>query len=196
MNFPMKKTTTQLMIAMLFSALLAGCSTAPKASEQAQFLDKAKSTTKWFEGKVTGLPRQLDQTAGFVIFPDVVQWGILISGGKFGRGAVCKADGTQIGWAAVNVGSVGLQAGVQGFKMLLVMQDQATVDKFMKNQLTGTASGVLVAVETGASASNNFQNGVVLYEGANKGLMAGVNVGLNYMRYEPFKADEKPGDLR
>ena len=181
---------------MLLVAVLGGCSTAPKASEQAVFLDKAKSTTKWFEGKVTGLPRQLDQTAGFVIFPDVVQWGILISGGKFGRGAVCKADGTQIGWAAVNVGSVGLQVGVQGFKMLLVMQDQATVDKFMKNQLTGTASGVLVAVESGASASNNFQNGVVLYEGANKGLMAGVNVGLNYMRYEPFKSGEKPGDLR
>ena len=36
------------------------------------------------------------------------------------------------------------------------------------------------------SGTAPFQHGVALYQGANKGLMAGVNIGLDYMRYEPL----------
>ena len=185
-----------LPLIMVFSAALSGCSTAPKAKDQAGFLDKAKSTTEWFQASVPGLSKQIDQSAGFVIFPDVAKWGILYGGGTFGRGALCAADGTQIGWAALNTGSIGLQAGIEGFRMLMVIQDKATLTKFKANQLSGSVSATIVAVDKGASGSAPFQNGLAVYEGANKGLMAGMNIGLDFVRYQPMNSTETPGDLR
>ncbi|MHC4101088.1 MAG: hypothetical protein ACYSW1_09455 [Planctomycetota bacterium] len=47
---------------------------------------------------------------------------------------LCRPDGTQIGWAAINTPSIGLQAGVRGFKMLLVLEDEATLNQFREDQ--------------------------------------------------------------
>ncbi len=186
-------------IILSFAALLCvlgGCSTAPKQGDAVAFMDRARSTTGWFERHVSGLSSQIDGSAGYVVFPDVAQWGILIGGGTFGRGALCEPNGRQIGWAALNIGSVGLQAGVQGFRALMVLEDDQTVNRFMANQLAGSMAGVAVLGESGGSASAPFKDGVVIYEGANAGLMAGVNIGLNYIRYQPLESGESPGDAR
>ena len=52
--------------------------------------------------------------------------------------------------------------------------------------LTGSVSGVAVAGQSGSSGTAPFKDGVAAYQGANEGLMAGVNVGLNYIRYQPL----------
>ena len=175
-------------LAIAIGGLLGSCSTAPKAEKQADFLARSDSTRVWFERNVTALRQQIDNSAGYVVFPDVAQWGILIGGGRFGRGEVCEPDGTQIGWAAINVGSVGLQAGVQGFRMLMVLEHETAMDQFKNNALSGSVNGVLVGGQSGGSAKAPFRNGVVIYEGANRGLMAGVNIGLNVIRFEPLES--------
>jgi len=181
---------------MLMTAALAGCSTVPTAERQEQFLINAAASTKWFESSVNGLGEQIDASAGFIIFPDVSQWGMLLAGGTFGRGALCKPDGTQIGWAALNTGSLGLQAGVQGFRMLIVLQDEQTLANFKSNRWSGNVSGVAVAGTSGRSERSPFESGVAVYEGANNGLMAGVRVGLDRIRFEPLGGSETPGKLR
>ena len=50
----------------------------------------------------------------------------------------------------------------------------------------GVSLRVAVAADAGASGTAPFQHGVAIYQGSNKGLMAGVNIGLDYMRYEPM----------
>lgn len=136
-----------------------------------------------------GLRKQINESAGYVIYPAVGQWGIIFGGGQYGRGMVNKPNGTQIGWGALNTASFGLQAGVRGFKMLVVFEDQATLDRFRENRLTGSVSGVLVAAESGQSATAKFENGVAVYQGASTGLMAGVNIGLDYMRFKELGDD-------
>lgn len=178
------------------AAALQGCSTAPRASRQPEFISDSRMRTAWFEQSVNGLSAQIEQSSGFIIFPDVAQFGMLIGGGTFGRGAVCAPDGRQLGWAALNTGSVGLQAGVQGFRMLVVLQDDQTLQNFMANRWSGGASGVVVAGDVGGSAKVPFENGVAIYEGANRGLMAGVRIGLDYIRFEPLKSSEITGDVR
>ncbi|MHC4828203.1 MAG: YSC84-related protein [Planctomycetota bacterium] len=163
-----------------------GCSTAPKVEDRETFVSEARAATKWFESNVSGLRGQIDKSAGYIIFPGVAQWGIIFMGGDFGRGMLCRPDGTQIGWAAVNTPSIGLQAGVRGFKMLLVLEDQGTLDQFMKDQLSGSVSGVVVVGESGDSGRAPFEDGVAVYQGASSGLMAGVNIGLDYVRYKPL----------
>ena len=166
------------------SALTAstGCSTAPKSQDMASFDADANGALFWFQDNVPGLRDQIRGSAGYIVFPSVGQWGILFGGGEFGRGALNRPDGSRIGWAALNTASVGLQAGARGFKMLIVLEDQATLDQFMENQLSGSVSGVVVVTDAGYSARAPFTNGVAVYQGASTGLMAGVNVGLDYIR--------------
>lgn len=176
--------------AVAVSMLVSGCATAPKASDQSSFLAEAAAAREYFEARVPGLKEQIKASGGYVVYPNVGQWGIVFGGGQFGRGTVNAADGTQVGWGAVNIASIGLQAGVRGFKMLVVIQDQATFEKFKNNQLSGSVSGVVVVAETGTSGTAQFGNGVAVYQGSSSGLMAGVNVGLDYMRFKPL-GDEK-----
>ena len=171
-----------LVLAALAAAL--GCSTAPKAENRASFTRSADSALWWFEKNVPGLRRQINGAAAYLVFPDVAQWGILFGGGEFGRGELSRPSGVQIGWGAINMGSVGLQAGVRGFKMLMVIEDEATLNQLRRNQLSGSVSAVGVAGESGGGTTMPFQDGIAIYQGADTGLMAGVNVSLDYIRYK------------
>ena len=148
------------------------------------FLSNARETVVWFEDNVRGLREQIRNSAGYIVFPSTLQYGTGFGGGKFGRGMVAAANGTQIGWSGINTGSLGLQAGIQGFKMLVVFQNDATPNKFKANRLSGAANGVAVLADVGGSGAVPFENGVAVYQGANVGLMVGVNVGLDLVRFE------------
>ena len=160
------------------------CSTAPSGPERYTFVREARAATTWFEMNVHSLDRQIRSSAAYIIFPSVGQWGIGYGGGRFGRAIVCRPDGEQIGWAAMNTLSGGLQIGVQGFKMLVVLQDEATLRKFQADNLSGNVSGIVVVGSDGSSGTAPFKSGVAVYQGGNRGLMAGVNFGLDYLRYE------------
>ena len=70
--------------------------------------------------------------------------------------------------------------------MLIVFEDAATLEKFKQNSLSGSVSGIAIVGETGGSVKTPFRRGVAIYQGANSGLMAGVNIGLYLLRYEPL----------
>ena len=171
---------------MMFTSMT-GCSTAPKAEDQASFMGRADASADWFTQNVPGLQIQIDNAEAYIIFPDVAQWGIIFAGGQFGRGALMES-GLHTGWGAVNTGSIGLQAGVQGFRMLIVLQDEATLMDFKANKWTGSAQAVAVGGEAGGGATAPFSKGMAVYTGANSGLMAGVNIGLHYIHYKPLDA--------
>lgn len=167
---------------------ITGCSTAPKQDDMSEVLSRARSTRYWFEARVPGLKEQINRSAGIIVFPDVAQWGIVFGGGSFGRGVLFEPNGTQLGWSAISNASVGLQAGVQGFRMLMVLENPSVLADFKAGKWNGSASGVAVLADNGASGAAPFQKGLAIYQGANAGLMVGVNVGLNNIRYESVNA--------
>ncbi|MEE8155324.1 MAG: YSC84-related protein [Phycisphaerales bacterium] len=174
-----------VLLAVIAASLLAtGCSTAPKQKDQAKVIADSRSAARWFVYNVRGLAAQLDNSAGYVSYPGIGRYGLLIGGGKFGRGVVYDSNHRQIGWAYINMASAGLQVGVQGYKMLVVFRDEATMRRFQENHLTGNVNATIVAIGAGESGAASFTNGVAIYEGDQAGLMAGVSVGLDYMRYE------------
>ena len=135
----------------------AGCATAPKMKDRPAFISDARAATIWFEDNVSGLREQIDDSAGYIIFPSITQWGVGYGGGKWGRGMVRDSDDSQIGWASISTPTLGLQAGVQGFKMLVVIEDAATFESFQKSKLSGSASGVAVAMKAGGSVKAPFE---------------------------------------
>ena len=143
--------TTKLSIVLATAvtvAQLSACSTAPKAEDRAAFIKNARSARNSFETSVSGLREQIQGSAGYVVFPDVMQWGFLISGGAYGRGAVYDPEGRQIGWAAINTGALGLQTGIRGFRMLVVLENEQVLADFKANKWTGSVSGVVVVGES------------------------------------------------
>lgn len=170
------------------AALTAGCKTAPSdEADRQSVVQRSESTVDWFTSRVTGLRRQIDDAAAYIVFPDVGEAGFII-GGTSGFGAVFDSNGQQIGWARLNAGSIGLQAGARGFRMLMVLEDQETLERFRNNRWSGNAGAVAVAGDSGGSAAA-FSNGVAVYQGASSGLMAALNLGLGNIRYQPLSAE-------
>ncbi len=189
----MNSNTNPFHVVTLIAAILAslafisaGCSTIPKEKNRETFLAESDAALDYFKENVPGLELQIRESAGYAIFPGVGQWGIIFLGGEFGRGTVNTSDGGQVGWAAVNTASLGLQLGAQGMKMLVIFEDDDTFEEFRENKLSGSASATAVAVDAGAAGQAQFVNGVAIYIGGQAGLMAGVNVALDYMRYKPM----------
>ncbi len=175
----------RILLAVIAATLLAaGCSTAPKQKDQAKVVADSRSGTQWFRNNVRGLSAQLDNSAGYASYPGIGRYGVGITGGKMGRGVVYDSNHRQVGWAYINVISAGLQVGVQGYKMLVVFEDPATMRRFQRNKLTGNVGVTIVAGKAGGADAASFTDGVAIYEGDQAGLMAGVSVGLDYMRYE------------
>ena len=182
----MRSGVACLSLVLISLALLVsvGCTTAPKQKNQASVIAESRAATTWFRNNVTGLSTQLNDSAGYISFPGVGQFGVFIGGGKFGRGVVSDESGRQVGWAYLNTASAGLQLGAQGFKMLVVFEDPATMQRFQQNKLSGNVSGTVVAGEAGAAGHASFTDGVAVYIGDATGLMAGASIGLDYIRYE------------
>ena len=174
-------------IIALITIINPGCSTTPKAEDQGKVLEKSQEAIDWFTSNVSGLNSQIDGSAGYIIYPGVGQYGLLITGGKFGQGVVFNNQNQQIGWAYLNAASAGLQVGGQGFKMLVVFENESTMNDFEENKLTGDVGATIVAANAGAAGAASFTNGVAVYQGAQTGLMAGASVGLDYMRFEALK---------
>ena len=184
--FGFLKLAMGMTIVMIAIALTPGCSTTPKAEDQGKVLADGREAMDWFANNVSGLDRQLDRSAGYIVYPGVGQYGLLIGGGKFGQGIVYNNAGQQTGWAYLNAASAGLQIGGQGFKMLVVFQNTQTMNEFTENKLTGEVGATIVAADSGTAGAASFTNGVAVYQGAQTGLMAGASIGLDYMRYEPL----------
>lgn len=181
-----------VLLAVLPAVVLPGCKVAPKADDRAAFVQESREGLTYFESNVPGLKKQIAASAGYAVFPGAGQWGIIFTGGTFGRGAVFTADGTQVGWAAVNNFNVGLQAGGQGKKILIVFETKDVLQKFEDGLLTGSAQGTAVAGSSASNATAPFQNGMAVYIGAEKGLMAGGMIGMENFRYRALgKEDQK-----
>ena len=184
--------TLPVLFTVLMS-LLSACHVAPKTDDRESFVMEAREGLQYFDRHVTGLRDQIRRSAGYAVFPGAGQWGIIFTGGSFGRGAVFTPEGTQIGWAAENQFNVGLQAGGQGKKILLVFADKDTLEKFKQGLLTGKVEGMAVAADKGTTGTSSFENGVAVYVGQQKGLMAGGMVGMENFRYRALgKEDEDP----
>ena len=183
-----------LMFALVLPLVsVVSCNVAPKADDRESFVVEAREGLKHFESNVPGLKDQIKNSAGYAVFPGAGQWGIIFTGGSFGRGAVFNARGEQLGWAAVNNFNVGLQLGGQGKKILIVFANADVLTQFQKGLLTGSVQGMAVAGDSAANGTAPFQNGLALYVGAEKGLMAGGMIGMENFRYRALgKENEDP----
>jgi len=149
-------------------------------------VDRLKESTEVLQAIMaapdSGIPEEvLDDAKCMIVVPNLLKAGFIF-GGKHGKGiATCR---TAKGWSApafvtVGGGSAGLQIGVQGVDLvMLVMNDQGLQDLLSsKFEITGEGSAAAGPVGRHASAGTDWKmtTKLLTYSRA-KGLFAGLTL--------------------
>jgi lipid-binding SYLF domain-containing protein len=162
-----------LLAAALFSS---GCHTAPKNQAQKDALrSDANNAVDKMAAQDTSLRGKLEGAYGYAVFPEIGKGGLIV-GGSYGRGVVFE-QGQFIGYADLTKVSVGLQAGGQAFRELILFQNKEALDDLRFGKLKFDATASAVAVNAGAAATADYRNGVLVFAQPIGGLMAEASVG-------------------
>jgi lipid-binding SYLF domain-containing protein len=137
---------------------------------------EARTTVQMFRDSDPTIARFFDSAVGWAVFPKITKGGAGI-GGAHGFGVVYDNNGTWIGNTDVTQGSIGLQLGGQTFREIVFFQDQAAMRKFKNGNMEFSANASAVAVESGAGAAADFQEGVAVFTMTRAGLMFEASIG-------------------
>lgn len=149
--------------------------------------------------------RFFDKSYGYVVFPEIGKAGLIV-GGEHGDGQVYE-KGKLVGTASLTQLSVGAQAGAKEYAEIIFFETKLDYDRFTSGefQLEGTAEATAVTLNAQASAGtdantagasttrNNaatagaYQKGVAIFTITRGGLMAGVSVGGQKIKFKPSK---------
>lgn len=182
-----------LMLAAAFS-LFAGVAYADKYTDTVTAFKQSPKSSKFFA-----------RSYGYVVFPDVGKAGFIV-GGEHGDGRVYE-NGKLVGTASLTEVSFGAQAGAKDFSEIIFFHKKEDFDKFKGGvfQIAGNMEATAITLNASASAgteSSNaeastkesnaatgggFNNGVAVFVVAKGGLMAGISVAGQKLKYEALK---------
>lgn len=146
-------------VACVVGVCLMGSLVMPSASSAAtaKAIDEAADKTlDQFRTQVKGGEAFLQGAKGILVFPEVIQAGIVI-GGEYGEG-VLRVQGSSVGYYSITAGSIGFQLGAQRKSIIVVfLQDQA-LEKFRDTARADKAwqvgvDGSVTLLNLGAQAS-------------------------------------------
>lgn len=144
---------------------------------------QVKKTIQAFEAKDPSLKARFKSAHGYAVFPDIGKAGLIIGGS--GGDAHVFERGRMIGTAEVSALSVGATAGVQHYSELIFFKDKAALDRFRANKLEFDANASAVIAKSGASASADYQNGVLVFTHPTAGVMLEASVGGQKFTFHP-----------
>lgn len=143
-----------------------------------------------------------EKAYGYAVFPEIGKAGLIV-GGEHGDGQV-YVKGKQVGTASLTSLSVGAQAGAKEYAEIIFFHKQSDFDKFRGGefQLAGNMEATLITMNASASAGTEtssaeasttkynaatgggYNNGVAVFVVARGGLMAGIAVGGQKIKYQ------------
>lgn len=170
--------------ALLTAALLVGCQAEPKSEAKRDALhQQAPLTIRELVETDPGLQDLIDKAYGYAIFPSIGKGAVGV-GGAYGRGLVYE-QGEFIGYAEVKQATIGLQLGGQTFAQLILFENKDALDRFRTGNFAFSANASAVAIESGASASAKYENGVAVFTRPNGGAMFEASIGGQKFSFVP-----------
>ncbi|HEX5419684.1 MAG TPA: YSC84-related protein [Gammaproteobacteria bacterium] len=118
--------------------------------------------------------KMLDMAYGYAVF-DTTKGGLIVTG-LGGTGVAMKKGGGNESFMHVGGGGVGLGAGLSNYKLILLIKDKSTYDKFVNGKWDASASAQAVAGNAGASSQVHWQDGVIVYRLTDAGLIAQADI--------------------
>ena len=143
---------------------------------------------KEFERKVNGGGEFLAKAKGYLVIPTVIKGGFIV-GGEYGEGAL-RIDGETKHYYSMTSASIGYQAGVQVYSIILVFSSEASLYNFIRSD--GWEAGVdgsITVSNWGASkdiTTISYEKPIVAFIYGQKGFMASASIeGTRFQRIIP-----------
>ena len=179
------KKLNPMMLMVLISLAFTQFSLAKPANQLNADVD---ASIKKFEKEVEGGEKFLSQVKGYLVFPSVYKGGFII-GGKYGEGAL-RVNGTTKHFYSMTSASIGYQAGVQEYSVLIAFISEASLNNFVKsNGWEAGVDGSVVVADWGGSkdiTSMSYEKPIVAFIYGAEGLMLGVSIeGTKFQRIVP-----------
>ncbi len=168
----------------LTMSVLVGCSTAPTTTaEQEDLVHKAQTERDEWSKVDPGVEALAKNSQGAAFFPEVTKGGLGI-GGAYGRGVVYER-GQHIGYADITQGTLGLQAGGQTYSEVIVLENEAAMERFKQNDVNFGANASAIIANSGAAANTRFVDGVAVFIRPITGAMAEASISGQRITYVP-----------
>jgi len=179
------KKLNPMMLLVLISLAFTQFSLAKPANQLNADVD---ASIKKFKKEVEGGAKFLSQVKGYLVFPSVYKGGFII-GGKYGEGAL-RVNGTTKHFYSMTAASLGYQAGVQEYSVLIAFISEASLNNFVKsNGWEAGVDGSVVVADWGGSkdiTSMSYEKPIVAFIYGAEGLMLGVSIeGTKFQRIVP-----------
>jgi lipid-binding SYLF domain-containing protein len=116
----------------------------------------------------------IDDAYGHAVF-DTTKGGFIVTGAG-GTGVAMRSAGRDPIFMHMGAGGVGLGAGLENYKLVILFEDEATYKKFVDGEWSAGVSAQAAAGRDGAAAVGRFVNGVAVYHLTDKGVIAQVDV--------------------
>src|SRR6516165_2900609 len=116
----------------------------------------------------------MSKAYGTAVF-DTTKGGLIVTGAG-GTGVAMHKNGSQPVYMHMGEGGVGLGAGVEKYKLVILFENKEIYDKFVEGAWTAGASAEAAAGRSGAGQVAKFNNGVAVYHLNDKGVIAQVDV--------------------
>ena len=139
------------------AAVVAGCAGTPRTqAKRSQLEGQAAEAKEAMLNKDPSVRSLLDQSAGYIIFPEVKEGGFIVGGA--GAEGVVYENGRPAGYATLSRASVGAQIGGQKYAELVAVRDRFTLDKIKAGDLDLGAQASAVILKAGAATATNFSD--------------------------------------
>jgi lipid-binding SYLF domain-containing protein len=160
--------------------LLFGCAHAPSTVEaKANLLQRSQTTIATMVARDPSLREVLEQSAGYVVFPRVVEAGLGV-GGAGGRGLL-YVHGHPVGFATLNGVSAGAVVGGQSYAEIIVVRDPWTLARLKAGAFHFGGSASAIIVKSGLAGATLFgPSGVAVFVEPQAGAM--INLSLSGLR--------------
>lgn len=132
-----------------------------------------------------GLNTFFDESAGYVIFPNVGKGGFIV-GAASGNGIVFEG-GKKVGMADLKKLNIGFQAGGQAIIEVIFFETQNSLNDFKEGKFSFAAEASAVAVRSGLAFNAKYKDGVAVFALPKAGLMADASVGGQKFKYRSFE---------
>ncbi|PWL40106.1 hypothetical protein DKG77_04580 [Flagellimonas aquimarina] len=149
-----------------------------------KIMTDAKKAKKTLLKADAGLERFFENSAGYVLFPNVGKGGFII-GGASGNGVVYEG-GQSVGMAGLKKLNIGLQAGGQAIIEIIFFETQVDLERFKEGKFAFAAETSAVALKSGIAFNAKYKDGVAVFALPKAGLMADASVGGQKFSYKPF----------
>jgi lipid-binding SYLF domain-containing protein len=142
---------------------------AEMADRRQEILDMSRATIAELRDDEAAR-RLVDEAYGHAVF-DTTKGGFIVTGAG-GTGVAMRSSGREPVYMHMGAGGVGLGAGIENYKLVLLFQNEETYRQFVDGAWTAGTSAQAAAGRDGVAAVTGFVNGVAVYHLTDEGLIA------------------------